>query len=139
MLIVRFDSVPVRRVRVSLPPEEGRCEYLNLEEIQVYSECQADDLCSVDGAGRCSMASSAVLTSGPEVEEIRGGEESSDATTDASTADDATSSTDDSGTTTNDNSAGGEVSGGDSSMSVFASGLFSRNGEGRRDLRGVRR
>ena len=44
MIIVHFDSIMTRKVRVSVQHPD-KCDYLNLEEVQVYSTCEDGDAC----------------------------------------------------------------------------------------------
>ena len=47
MLIVHFDNVETRKVRITVPHGGlgDECDYLNLEEVQVYSACVEGDAC----------------------------------------------------------------------------------------------
>ncbi|CAB9496627.1 F5/8 type C domain [Seminavis robusta] len=49
MLIVHFDSVETRKVRLSLKRgPNDLCGFLNLEEVQVYSDCIPGDACQTE-------------------------------------------------------------------------------------------
>ena len=47
MLVVHFDDVPTRKVKISVPHDGfgEECDFLNLEEVQVYSACIEGDAC----------------------------------------------------------------------------------------------
>jgi hypothetical protein len=49
MLIVHFDEVTTQKVRLSLKRHPNElCQFLNLEEVQVYSKCLEGDACKTE-------------------------------------------------------------------------------------------